>query len=121
MLQAAHHHDAIALAKLISLEYHLDNDRNKCINKFPNLFADFEYEMVRTIHNSFDKPDLHIVNDCFRAAAKWSLKRNVWGSRDMADVEVAAIVSLTNLSIIGLMPDVFRKHAQKIMQIEMVD
>jgi hypothetical protein len=39
----------------------------------------------------------------------------------MADVEVAAIVSLTNLSIIGLMPDVFRKHAQKIMQIEMVD
>ena len=121
MLQAAHNHDAIALAKLTSLEYHLDNDRNKCINKFPDLYADFEYEMVRTIHNSFDKPDLHIVNDCFRAAAKWSLKRNVWGSRDMADVEVAAIVSLTNLSIIGLLPDVFRKHAEKIMQIEMVD
>jgi hypothetical protein len=65
--------------------------------------------------------DLHIVYDCFRAAATWSITKNVWGSRDMADVEIAAVVSLTNLSIIGLMPDVFRKHAKKIMQIEMVD
>jgi predicted unusual protein kinase regulating ubiquinone biosynthesis (AarF/ABC1/UbiB family) len=121
MLQAAQKHDAVALAKLISLEYYIDNDRNKCINKFPDVFKDFEYEIVRTVHNSFDKSDLHIVHDCFRAAADWSLTNNVWGSRDMADVEVAAVVSLTNLSIIGLIPEVFRRHAKKIMEIEKAD
>jgi predicted unusual protein kinase regulating ubiquinone biosynthesis (AarF/ABC1/UbiB family) len=121
MIQAVQQKDAIRLAKLISLEYFVNNDRTKCINKFPDLYKDLEYEIVRTLHKSFHMSDLHIVYDCFRAAATWSITKNVWGSRDMADVEIAAVVSLTNLSIIGLMPDVFRKHAKRIMEIEMVD
>lgn len=121
ILKAAQHHDAITISNLMALDYFVDNDRSKCVNKFPDIFSDMEYEIVRTVHNSFDKSALHVINDCFRTVAKWSLSKNVWGSRDMADIEVAAIVSLTNLSIIGLMPEVFRFHANKIMEIERID
>jgi predicted unusual protein kinase regulating ubiquinone biosynthesis (AarF/ABC1/UbiB family) len=121
MIQAAEKRDAITISKLIALEYNINNERGKCIINYPDMYADFEYEVVRAVHKSFDKPELHIVNDCFRAAANWSLSKNVWGSRDMADIEVAAVVSLTNLSIIGLVSDIFNKYVRKIIEIEMID
>lgn len=122
LLQAAQKRDAVGIAKLIALEYHIENDKTKCIINVPDMYADFEYEIVRTVHIlSFYKSDLHIVRDCFRSAANWSVTRNVWGSRDMAEIEIAAVVSLTNLLIIGLDPDVFRAHAKTIMQIELAE
>lgn len=120
IIQAAEKRDAIGLAKLISLEYYLNNDPSKCIIKYPDLYKDFEFEIVRAVHNSFDQTDLHVINACFHAAARWSFNENVWGSRDMANLEVAAVVSLTNLSVVGVRSDSIRAHAKSIMKKEFV-
>lgn len=121
MLHALQKHDAIAVARLIALEYFVDNDPKRCVINEPELYKDMEFEIVRAHHQAFDQSDLHKVREVFRAAATWSLSKNVWGSREMADVEVAAIVSLTNLSSIGIQKELVKKYARKLMEIEGID
>jgi hypothetical protein len=118
LMQAAQRNDAITIAHLVSLEYFVNNDPNKCVINYPDLYHEMEFEIVRAFHRAFDKSDLHKVHAVFRAAADWSLTQNVWGSREMAGIEIAAIVSLTNLSVIGIKKDLVRKYAQCVMQNE---
>ena len=121
MIHAAQKNDAITIARLIAMEYYWNKDPTKCIIDMPEYYNDLEYEIVRTMHNSFHSTDLHKIRDVFRIAADWSLPKNVWGSREMADVEVASIVSLTNLSIVGMDRDLVRKYFKIVMKIEGVD
>lgn len=121
MLHASHKNDAIALSRLIALEYFVDNDPKQCVIDNPELYKEMEFEIVRAFHQAFDQTDLHKVREVFRAAATWSLPRNVWGSREMADVEVAAIVSLTNLLSVGIQKELVLKYAKQVMEIEGVD
>jgi len=121
MMNAAQRNDAIMIARLVALEYFVNNDPTKCIINFPELYNDFEFEIVRAFHQAFELSDLHKVQAVFKAAATWSLSKNVWGSREMANIEVAAIVSLTNLLAIGVKKELVQKYAKIVMEIEGVD
>lgn len=121
LMQAAQQNDAIAIARLIAMEYFWNNDPSKCIIDMPEYYNDLEYEIVRSMHNSFHLSELHKIRDVFRRAADWSLPKNVWGSREMGDVEVAAMVSLTNLLIVGIDRDLVQKYSKIVMEIEGVD
>jgi predicted unusual protein kinase regulating ubiquinone biosynthesis (AarF/ABC1/UbiB family) len=119
LLQAAQVHDACTIARIIALEYYYD--RKVCVLYIPHLFDELEYEVVRTYHSLFDKSELYKIDKIFAAVATWSLSKNVWGSREMADVEVAAVVSLSNLSVVGLVPEMIKKYSKKVMEIERLD
>ncbi len=119
LVQAMQKHDAVQVACIIALEYYYD--RKVCVIHIPKLYNDLEYVVVKTYHESFEKSDLHKIRDIFAAVADWSLSKNVWGSRGLADIEVAAVVSLSNLTVVGLVPELIRKYSKKVLEIERAD
>ncbi len=121
LIQASQKNDAISMARLVALEYFVNRDPNKCVVNDPELYKEVEFEIVRAYHQVFDQSDLHKVQAVFRAAAVWSVSKNAWGARDMADLEVAAIVSLINLKAIGIQKELVRKFAKLAIEIEGVD
>lgn len=121
LLQAAQTRDAIAISKILSVGYFLDNNLSKCIKQYPDLYKDFEFEVVRAVHKEFEMSDLHILRECFVSAGKWCVSRNIWRAPDMAIIEIAAMVSLANALIIGFRSDTIRRYADEILKKELVD
>lgn len=102
IVQSLTTHDAIKVAREMSLEYYLDPACTIRCYDDPNIRLDFEYHMARELHNHFDAPFDKVLPRLFAVGTEMNRKYNTFGTLNMSLVEIGATQSVSNLTWLGI-------------------